>query len=50
MVRREKQTYTTDTGAAPPKPSGMGSLMEAKRRAQQKTKKQGEQGNEEERK
>lgn len=50
VVRREKQTYTTDTGAAPPKPGGMGSLMEAKRRAQQKTKKQGEQGNEEERK
>ncbi|MCC6546109.1 VWA domain-containing protein [Candidatus Sumerlaeota bacterium] len=51
VVRREKQTYTTDTGAVPPpKPGGMGSLMEAKKRAQQKTKKQGEQGNEEEKK
>ncbi|MEO8376964.1 MAG: VWA domain-containing protein [Candidatus Sumerlaeota bacterium] len=51
VVRREKQTYSADTGAAPPpKPGGMGSLMEAKKRAQQKTKKQGDAGKDEEKK
>ncbi len=42
VVKREKQTYTPDTGGAKPPPQGgMSSLLEAKKRAQQRNKKQG---------